>query len=217
MTPHHVYDETAGFHYMETQCSFSRSLKEEVSSFTVIKATIANHNNSFAHGVRVETGRDNQAVFGQYNKVDSSALFIIGNGDNNTPKNAFVITDDNKAYIDDKQILVKGDVPTKISEFTDAKDYVEKVKNSADARESVTIERGFMSSEMSKSLVFIDPDKVELRSSVSLVDPGSSKTPYSTILSVGEKVMINDKEVTTVDMVPTISLALASDIESLFN
>ena len=65
----------------------------------------AKHNMSFVHGSYLETGRSNQAVFGEYNKVDTSALFAVGNGTSQTNrKNAFQVNADGTMYAGGKQL-----------------------------------------------------------------------------------------------------------------
>ena len=58
-------------------------------------ASKASHNNSIAYGLGVQTGKNNQVVFGQYNTVDSGASLVIGVGaDNSTRANAFTAGND---------------------------------------------------------------------------------------------------------------------------
>lgn len=77
-----------GFGVVEDEYYFTPSLyvgeKETFvdadCNINTINATEAAHDNSFAHGVGVQTGRDSQAVFGRYNEVNDDALFIVGAG-----------------------------------------------------------------------------------------------------------------------------------------
>lgn len=114
----HRYDDTEDYEYSEISTTPStydlENMSEEICNevdnnaftLTVVNATIAAHNNSFAHGVEVKTGRDSQAVFGRYNKVDSDALFIIGNGEGNASrKNAFMVKEDGTAYVGGDKIV----------------------------------------------------------------------------------------------------------------
>ena len=62
----------------------------------------------FAHGQDLELTNSNvgSAVFGHNNFDDSTALFTVGNGTEERPKNAFMISEDGTVLVDDNQYPV---------------------------------------------------------------------------------------------------------------
>lgn len=74
-----------------------------VASHAGGKSSVASHENAFAHGFNLQTGRNNQAVFGRNNVANAAALFIVGNGGNDTDNwsraNAFTVLDDGNAVL----------------------------------------------------------------------------------------------------------------------
>lgn len=59
--------------------------------------TYANHESSFTHGKQLKTGRDRQAVFGEYNSVVEDALLVVGNGESTSKlNNALVVKEDGR-------------------------------------------------------------------------------------------------------------------------
>lgn len=63
------------------------------NSFVGGSDSTASHVNAIAVGRYLKTGRGNQAVFGQYNAVDASALLVVGKGTSDSARsNAFAVT-----------------------------------------------------------------------------------------------------------------------------
>lgn len=59
-----------------------------------------NYTASFAHGSHVSANAEYQAVFGSYNKVNTDAAFMIGNGQSaSATSNAFEVNYDGNAYV----------------------------------------------------------------------------------------------------------------------
>ena len=54
---------------------------------------------SAAIGVGLNTNAYAQTVLGRYNKPDSDAFFIVGNGTKDARANAFEVLDDNRAKV----------------------------------------------------------------------------------------------------------------------
>ncbi len=62
--------------------------------------TVANNQNSHAGGFRTQTSRENQTVIGEWNASGKDALFIVGNGgDESSRSNAFVVKKDGRAVV----------------------------------------------------------------------------------------------------------------------
>ncbi len=55
----------------------------------------ADHEDSFVHGKSLKTSRHRQAIFGEYNKDNSNAVFILGNGTASGRSNAFEVISKN--------------------------------------------------------------------------------------------------------------------------
>lgn len=83
------------------------TLSSGVNSHAEGENTKAKHKNSHAGGLGTETGRVNQTVVGEYNTPVSTALFIVGNGGEKSPSNAFVVLEDGRAFLGDEQVLTK--------------------------------------------------------------------------------------------------------------
>lgn len=68
--------------------------------------TDASHNYSHAGGNSTKTSAESQTVIGTFNADDSNALFIVGNGSNESSrKNAFKVTSDGKAMVGDDRTV----------------------------------------------------------------------------------------------------------------
>ena len=67
---------------------------------------------NFVAGQGNQANAQHQAIVGRYNLPDAEALFIVGNGENqsNGRSNAFVVKKDGTGYLGDKKVLVEGDV-----------------------------------------------------------------------------------------------------------
>lgn len=66
--------------------------KGAYNAFVAGSGNTVNYVNSFVIGRKLISGKGNQAVFGQYNKADSTAVFVIGGGGREEDrKNAFVV------------------------------------------------------------------------------------------------------------------------------
>lgn len=66
--------------------------KGAYNAFIAGSGNKVNYVNSFVIGRKLISGKGNQAVFGQYNHADSSAVFVIGGGGREEDrKNAFVV------------------------------------------------------------------------------------------------------------------------------
>lgn len=80
--------------------------------------TQAKHSSSHASGRGTITGRDNQTVVGQYNKVSDKALFIVGDGSSNSNRtNIFEVNDDGTATLNGKLIVTQDYIDNKIEEL----------------------------------------------------------------------------------------------------
>lgn len=115
-------DVTISPSFSDLEKAYPEITFEQTFTFTKINATEAVHNNSFAHGVEVKTGRDSQAVFGRYNEVNNNALFIVGNGENtDNRKNAFeIILTDTGSAIKIGNITLTEEKLEKLIKFIDS-------------------------------------------------------------------------------------------------
>lgn len=67
---------------------------------------------SFTHGFGTKTARDFQVVFGQYNDMNSKALFQLGNGKSNDERsNVFEILEDASANLGGKKVATVDLIP----------------------------------------------------------------------------------------------------------
>ena len=78
--------------------------------------------NAHAGGLGTIASADNQTAIGKYNAEDSSALFIVGNGDENTRSNAFAVNKDGSATLakvgeNDNNIATVGYVKENLPPF----------------------------------------------------------------------------------------------------
>ena len=88
---------------------------------------VANHEGSIAYGRDLNTSAQYQAVFGKYNKTNSSALFQIGNGTSESAKsNAFEVYNDGHAEVKamgttDNSVVIKSGLNTAIGDYLTTK------------------------------------------------------------------------------------------------
>lgn len=61
---------------------------------------ILSHSNAHSSGLGTITGRDNQTAIGQYNQIDTNALFVVGDGTSDEQRsNSFVVYENGEATL----------------------------------------------------------------------------------------------------------------------
>lgn len=110
------------------------------NAFAGGKGSIALGKNSFAFGENAYANKDNQVAIGKFNTLNSSALFIVGNGSNaNNRNDAFQVFDNGiarigKAPVDNMDVANKGYVQEQISALGTVLNY----KGSVDTQSDLT-------------------------------------------------------------------------------